>query len=175
MSLWQSLQHTVHPALLSLKRFLLRPKRSFHFDSDLIQVLQELADVEQRPVKEVATELIANGLAYHRLAEENLQYWQLLSLREQQVVALVCLNYSNLQIAGRLGITGETVRTHIRNVLSKFNGIDRIELRKRFLPGSYWDFEAWESAGLDSNAVHLLFTKLKSDAGSKEGNIFTSW
>jgi predicted transcriptional regulator len=98
----------------------------------------------------------------------------LLSPREQQVAALVCLNYTTSQIASRLGITRETVRTHLRNLLSKFHEESKTKLRHRFTSGSDWDFVAWESSGLDPKDVHLLFTKLKSIASSKEGNIFTS-
>jgi DNA-binding CsgD family transcriptional regulator len=53
----------------------------------------------------------------------------------------VCLNYTTRQVAMRLGIAPDTVKTHVRNVLAKFDARSRQELR-RLLAG--WDFSAWE-------------------------------
>ena len=45
------------------------------------------------------------------------------------------------QIALRLGISSETVKTHLRNALTKFNLRNRSELQISF---KHWDFSAWE-------------------------------
>jgi DNA-binding CsgD family transcriptional regulator len=65
----------------------------------------------------------------------------LLSPREQQVAALVCLNYSNAQIAARLNISQSTVKTHVSNALRKFGLQRRTDLR---LALAEWDFSAFE-------------------------------
>ena len=67
--------------------------------------------------------------------------WDALSVREQEVTALSCLGYTNRQIAGRLGIAEETVKTHVKNALVKFGLHGKAELR-RVLEG--WDFSGWE-------------------------------
>ena len=67
--------------------------------------------------------------------------WEILSRRERDVAALVCLGYSNQEIAERLVITTGTVKTHITNILSKLQLTSRYELRNLF---EGWDFSAWE-------------------------------
>lgn len=113
----------------------------FELDSSYDELLQELAELERRPVHEVATGLLMNALDERRQAELNLARWRALSPREQQVAALICLNYTGRQIAARLRISPETVKTHTRNLLNKFELRTRTELRKLL---SDWDFSAWE-------------------------------
>ena len=76
-----------------------------------------------------------------RRAEISLSRWRMLSPREQQVAALICLNYTGRQIAARLKISPETVKTHTRNLLNKFGLRTRTELRQVLAD---WDFSAWE-------------------------------
>ncbi len=66
--------------------------------------------------------------------------WESLSPREQDVTALSCLGFTNRQIAARLSLSPETIKTHVRNVLSKFGINSKSELR-HILAG--WDFSAW--------------------------------
>ncbi|KPL75256.1 hypothetical protein AC812_09915 [Bellilinea caldifistulae] len=116
-------------------------QRTFALDARLEQSLRQLADQEKRPPEEILQTLIEAGLQYRRQSEEAWQCWKLLTPREQEVAALVCLGYTNRQIAARLGVTPDTVKTHMRNLLVKFNLHQRRELRER-LAG--WDFSAWE-------------------------------
>jgi hypothetical protein len=48
------------------------------------------------------------------------------------VAALICLNYSNAQIAARLSISITTVSTHVRNILTKMGLHSKVELRQLF-------------------------------------------
>jgi DNA-binding NarL/FixJ family response regulator len=48
-----------------------------------------------------------------------------LSLREIDVLRLIAAGNANKQIAGRLGITEETVKSHITNILAKLGANDR--------------------------------------------------
>ncbi len=57
------------------------------------------------------------------------------------MAALLCLNYTNRQVAARLGLSPETVKTHTRNLLAKFQLRTRAELRRALAD---WDFSAWE-------------------------------
>jgi DNA-binding NarL/FixJ family response regulator len=118
-----------------------RDRQVLQLDLPLIESLQDLAEREQRTTEAVAAELLSLALQQRRAAEANLQCWGLLSPREQQVAALVCLNYSNAQIAARLSISPSTVKTHVSNVLRKFGLERRTDLR---LVMAEWDFSAFE-------------------------------
>jgi DNA-binding CsgD family transcriptional regulator len=115
--------------------------RHYELDTDLYAVLEDLAQREQRSPDEIASEFIASGLD-RRFSQDNLeQRWDSLSPREQDVSALACLGYTNQQIAVRLSISTETVKTHLHNALVKFNLHSRSELR---LLLANWDFSRWE-------------------------------
>jgi DNA-binding CsgD family transcriptional regulator len=117
------------------------PRLSFHAEQTLLDSLQELAVAEQRPAEQVMADLLAQGLARRHSAQIHFQRWQSLSPREQQVAALVCLNYTNRQIGLRLSISPETVKSHVRNLLAKFDLHAKAELSQLLAD---WDFSAWE-------------------------------
>ena len=54
------------------------------------------------------------------------------------VTALTCLGLTNPQIAVRLSLSPETVKTHVRNVLAKFEVNSKDELRHIL---ANWDFK----------------------------------
>jgi DNA-binding CsgD family transcriptional regulator len=115
--------------------------RYYELDESLQVMLEGIAEQEQRSPEEVASHLLREGLE-HRQTEDNLwQRWQSLSAREQEVAALACLGYTNKQIALRLGVSAETVKTHLRHALAKFNLRTRAELG---LLLADWDFSTWE-------------------------------
>jgi DNA-binding CsgD family transcriptional regulator len=116
-------------------------RRRYTLDSSLSSYLDVLAKNEQRPAEEVAVELIASGAVQHDLAIDSYQRWQALSPREQQVAALSCLGYTSRQIATKLMISPETVKSHIKKVLVKFDLHSRDELRMLMAD---WNFSAWE-------------------------------
>jgi DNA-binding CsgD family transcriptional regulator len=59
--------------------------------------------------------------------------WRSLTMRQQQVAALVGLNYTYQQIADSLYITRHTARTHTRNALRKLHLKNKAELRQALL------------------------------------------
>ena len=132
MSIWQN--------LLRLLGFSRPDHLNLEVDAEMIESLHHLAQRERRTEKELATELLSMALVQRGTAEINLRRWQALSPREQQVTALVCLGYTNAQIAARLVLSQETVKTHVRNVLYKFNLRSKAELRRVLAD---WDFSAW--------------------------------
>ncbi len=137
MPFWQHLLRLLrlsHPAHLNLK-----------VDRSLIQSLENLAQREQRAEKELAAELLSMALVQRKTAEINLARWEALSPREQQVAALVCLGFTNRQIADHLVLSHETVKTHVRNVLYKFDLRSKAELRQALAD---WDFSAWQNLNL---------------------------
>ncbi|MGD2155383.1 MAG: helix-turn-helix transcriptional regulator [Anaerolineales bacterium] len=133
---------------MSLWNYLLRaigygPNAHLTFDLDqrAFRALRRAADEEQRPPEELASDLLSNALARREAALENLHIWRTLTPRQREVCALVCLNYTSRQIAARLRISPETVKTHVYNALLKFNLRRRTELQKLLAD---WDFSAWD-------------------------------
>ena len=121
----------------------LRPfkSRNFYMDDELAGRLQALADEEQRPPDQLANDLLIEALIELRASQEFRSAWESLSPREQEVTALICLGYSNPQIAERLIIGVTTVKTHVSSILRKFNMTTRQELQMAL---NEWDFTGWE-------------------------------
>jgi DNA-binding CsgD family transcriptional regulator len=66
------------------------------------------------------------------------QRLQQLTRRERQVTALVCLRYTNRQIARQLNISPGTVRTHVRAALVKLGLPNRAVLRQHITADSLY-------------------------------------
>ena len=113
---------------------------SFELDDRVAQDLRLLAREEQRPAEDIAADLLAYALDRRRVTKKYLDKWNLLSYREQQVVAYICLNHTSAEIGRFLNITTETVKSHARNALNKFDLRLRTELRHALAD---WDFHAW--------------------------------
>jgi DNA-binding CsgD family transcriptional regulator len=112
----------------------------FELDQELVSAVVNLAEQEQRPAPEVAAELVKTGLAQWHTRGALYQRWRALTPREQEVTALACLGYTNRQMAGRMGISPETVKTHLCNALVKFDMHGKAEIRKAL---ETWDFSEW--------------------------------
>ena len=115
-------------------------ERGFAIDTQLQASLEDLAKRERRPLAAVANDLLQQALGERAAAEARLLPWWELTPRQQEVAALVCLGYTNQEIAVRLSISTETVKSHVRAVLQHFEVHSKVELRRR-LAG--WDFSAW--------------------------------
>lgn len=109
-------------------------------DAGLAEAMRVIADQEQRAEEDVAADMLLVALDRRRSAEFSLERWSRLSLREQEVTALVCLKLSNQEIAERLVVSVETVRTHMRSVLQKLDLHSKAELRLMYVD---WDFSRW--------------------------------
>jgi DNA-binding CsgD family transcriptional regulator len=114
----------------------------FKLDQEAVSALQRVADEEQRSIKEIAMDLLNSALSQRQAAVEQLRDWQALTPRQREVAALVCLNYTNNQIALRLGISTDTVKTHTRNILYKLGLSRKTELQQLLAD---WDFSAWDN------------------------------
>ena len=104
------------------------------------ELLLFLAGQERRLPGEMAAALLRDALSARQEAEYSLGRWRSLSPREQEIAALTCLSCTNRQIASRLGISPETVKTHLHNLLAKFDLRSKSELRQAL---SGWDFRSW--------------------------------
>jgi DNA-binding CsgD family transcriptional regulator len=116
-------------------------RHSFTLEADLQAALLELAQREQKPPDELLAELLSSALAQRQGTDVLQERWQSLSRREQEVVACTCLGCTNRQTAARLGVSEETIKTHMQNALVKFHLHGKSQLRM-VLAG--WDFSAWE-------------------------------
>lgn len=133
MSIWQRLLYLIG----------LRPTpgpRTYEFSESLYTSLSTLAQHEGRPEHELIPDLLAAGLSQYRSLEELWPLWDSLSPREQDIAALTCLGYTNRQMAARLSLSPETIKSHVRNVLGKFRLKRKADLRQALAD---WDFSAW--------------------------------
>ncbi len=111
---------------------------TYNLNSDLHSRIADLAKQEQRTPEEVTEQLLSQALNQRYAATETWQRWLTLSRREQQVAALASFGYTNAEIATHLGVSIDTVRSHIRNVLVKFGVTSRKQL-EILLSG--WNFD----------------------------------
>ncbi len=114
---------------------------SFSIDVGTLRSLESIAEQEQRTPEELANHILGEVLRTHQAQADSWQRWQSLTPREQEVTALICLNYTTRQVAARLHISPETVKTHVAHIMFKFDVPDRNTLRM-LLRG--WDFSTWE-------------------------------
>ena len=134
MSIWRRLLSVIGLRPISAPRK--------YMVSESMQVtLTTLSQHEGRPEDELIQDLLAAGLTHYYSSDVLLNQWEVLSPREKDVAALVCLGYTNKDIGIRLGISPETAKTHLRNVLIKFNMNTRSELK---LSLKDWDFTLWK-------------------------------
>ncbi len=118
-----------------------RSRRNFTLDVGTLHALERAAREEKRTPQDIARHLLNQRLDGLLLREQYLQRWDMLSQREQQVAALVCLGYTTRQISAWLGIRPETVKTYAESALAKFGVPNRKTLRVILRD---WDFQDWE-------------------------------
>ncbi len=121
------------------KRSERRDRRLFARDEGLVSRVREIAASQQRGEQEVYNDIITSGMRVLQDKDKYEEIWASLSQREQQVAALTCLGYRSYEIAGALGISYETVRTHSKHIYAKF-GLNRQALRVAL---KNWNFEEW--------------------------------
>ena len=66
--------------------------------------------------------------------------WFSLTIREREVVALICMGYRNYDIAKMLGIANGTIQTHLQNIFYKFRLRSRGKIRAALVS---WLAEEW--------------------------------
>jgi DNA-binding NarL/FixJ family response regulator len=111
----------------------------FSKDEQLARAVREMAVAQRRAEQEIYDDIIESGMKALSDDHKYEEIWGMLSAREQQVTALLCMGYRTYEIAGVLGISYETVRTHSKHLYIKF-GMNRKELRQTLRE---WNFEGW--------------------------------
>ncbi len=134
MSIWHTFQKFFRPETTTSSQ------HSFALEGELLLSLEQLARYRGSTPRKVAADLLERELQSVEVERETWEKWQSLTEREQQVAALICLQYRTNQIATRLQIAPETVRSHVHNILHKMDLPNRIALRQ-VLAG--WDFSSW--------------------------------
>ena len=114
--------------------------QGYALDAQVHASLQDLADQQQRSVDEVASDLLQHALQQREMDEVNWKIWTSLTPRQKQIAALTCSDFTNQEIALKLQISPQTVKSHVRLVLARFEVHSKSELRRR-LAG--WDFRDW--------------------------------
>ena len=114
--------------------------RAFHADRELLVAIQKAAQQQGRSEEEVWRDFVRAGHDQYLQTGELETRWDSLSDREQEVTALACMGYRNYEIAETLGISHETVKTHLQNIFTKFDIRSRKELR---LALKDWRFDDW--------------------------------
>lgn len=114
--------------------------RAFQADQELLAAIQETAQEQGREEEEVWMDFVRAGHDRYLQTSELETSWDSLSEREQEVTALACMGRRNYEIAETLGISHETVKTHLQNIFTKFDIRSRKELR---LALKDWRFDEW--------------------------------
>ena len=114
--------------------------RAFGADQELLRAVKEAAQRQGRSEEEVWMEFVRSGHDQYLQRGELEDRWDSLTEREQEVTALACMGYRNYEIANTLGISYETVKTHLQNIFTKFDIRSRKELR---LALKDWRFDEW--------------------------------
>jgi DNA-binding NarL/FixJ family response regulator len=114
--------------------------QAFQADQELLAAIQEAAQQQGRTEEEVWRDFVRAGHDQYLQTSELESRWASLTEREQEVTALACLGYRNYEIAETLGISHETVKTHMQNIFNKFEIRNRNELRRVLKD---WQFQEW--------------------------------
>jgi len=117
------------------------PNLLLHARGDILAMLSELAHEHGISKEDLAMEILGKEIVkqYHS-TNTNILNWESLSERQQQVAALACLGKTNAEIAERLAISLETVKTHMKQILRKFKVRGRHQLRYILRK---WDFSVF--------------------------------
>jgi DNA-binding NarL/FixJ family response regulator len=111
-------------------------------NASLAARLRRAARARSQSAQDLARGLLARGLEKAALQAQVAGALATLTPRQQQVAWLIARGYTNHQIAQALTVSPETVKTHVHNVLEKFDSGSKAELRVLLLDlGVRW----WQS------------------------------
>jgi len=119
-------------------RKLRNPRLVVHLEPDDLAALQRLAWQHHKSTHDFAVDVLvgtAEKLDTHDVTRSK---WETLTTRQQQITALICLGYTNPQIAAKLHLSVPTIKTHVQNIFHKFDISRRVKLANLL---SAWDFQ----------------------------------
>ncbi len=128
-----------------------RPETVAEVDRTLIPLIESIANREGLTITDTVNQLLSFAVGEQHFIDENLNLWETLTDREKETAAFTCLGYTNHEIAHKMVISPNTVKTHLRNVLQKFDVNSKAELQVLL---ASWDFRTWDKPDMDS-ALHF--------------------
>ncbi|MCU1482562.1 MAG: LuxR family transcriptional regulator [Subtercola sp.] len=91
-----------------------------------------LGELPERPIELLASSGASSAAASTLLRPDPLGQWDDLTARQQEVLELMMLGLSNLEIAERLVLAVATVKSHVRAVLRASGAVNRSDAVSRF-------------------------------------------
>ena len=119
----------------------IRPETLAEVDSNLISLIEDIAKEEGLSISETVNRLLSFAIGEHHATNDNLFRWDSLTPRQQDPAAFACHGYSNMEIAQKMSISVNTVKTHLRQVLQTFAAGTKGELQMLL---ASWDFSDWK-------------------------------
>ena len=138
--------------------------RTESVDLTVLDEVRELAENQGCAQEEMIVRLLRQALHTRRREGQTYRAWESLSQREKQVAAMVCVGMTGRQIAARLVLSPETIKTHVRHVLAKF-GLNSRQAFRNLLAD--WDFSRW---ALADNP--LMIMDVSGSRGRKAYNLY---
>jgi DNA-binding CsgD family transcriptional regulator len=127
--------------LLDRLRIRRSPRRGYFALEESLHTATELRAVQQqRRQEDVQAELVSAALAQLEADDWMQECWGRLSPREKDITALTCLKYTNRQIAERMQLSPNTIKSYLVRVLFKFHVHSKAELRQAL---TNWSFSDW--------------------------------
>lgn len=117
------------------------PESFADIDPNLIPLIGDIAQEEGLSISETVNRLLSFAIGEHHATNDNLLRWDSLTPRQQDTAAYACLGYSNMEIAQKMSISVNTVKTHLRQVLQTFAVGSKRELEIILVS---WDFSDWK-------------------------------
>jgi DNA-binding NarL/FixJ family response regulator len=116
------------------------PPQFVALQPEVLVELEDIATEGNRTLDELVDDLLRFAIREHQFAKNSLDIWQQLTPRERQIAAHIWLGLTNSQIAERLSISENTVKTHIKSILAKFDTHSKENLRHML---ATLDFSDW--------------------------------
>ena len=128
----------------------IRPESFAEVDPNLIPLIEDIAHEEGLTIAETVNRLLSFAIGEHHATTDNLLRWETLTPRQQDTAAFACLGYSNMEIAQKMSVSVNTIKSHLRQVLQTFAAGSKGELQ---LLLASWNFSDWkrEDPHLDSS------------------------
>ena len=101
----------------------------YQFDEDLNRKLFSMARQENCSPNEIAARLLNFALQEQNKIQYQHAQWRRLSPREREITLYICQGLTNIEIAQKLYISNETVKSHVHNILRKFSIRNKRELQ----------------------------------------------
>ncbi len=102
-----------------LEKLKLRPTqaRRYPLDSSRLDDIAIQSEAEMLSPESQAGAWQTSRIFHPEQPYDVAQRWTMLSQREQEVAVLICLGLTNREIAEKLFISPDTVKSHIKNIL----------------------------------------------------------